>query len=423
MEKRETKDIKISTLYNKVAISAVITLVFLGLLIFYIYPNYQVVSSLKSDLETKISTYENIEKNWISYGDFMSLNKDESLKKMLWQEWSQFFDGNLKNTKKPKYLDFLQEKIIYIDEVNKSNIIKTRDEKLSKVLPSYTEWYSVEWNMTDLAFINYVESLLRTFGLRSTSQIWIQDLVVVEDEKWNKKTDNVKTQIFYIPLKLEVEWRKADIVDFIYFLQNVWVVSDVNKESLTFYKDNVINKTISWQKRLPNYNIYENKIVDIESIELPDYIDTSTIMRVWNGKTLSWFISFLKNWAEKDQVYRATLNLRFYVRWLPTYKIEIFAWEVIKSYKDLTSKVKSLLQKAQNRKWVLLNKNIVEIIWWLRTVDTYLSEMDQKVKKLEQAVKQKTNLNNIYSDTSELKYDLQNLENYIKSLNIDDNLK
>lgn len=420
------KEKKIKQLYEKLAISWLIFIIFLYWISFYIYPQISLINTKKEELVSKIEDYEKLKQNWLTYTEFASISEDEILKKALGDNLKKFFEENLSNTGKLDYTSFLLEKEKYIDEINKSDIIKKRDEKISKVLPSYTEWFAVDWNMTDLAFVNYIESLLRTFGLQTSSKIWIEKIVVVSGEnKENDKTKKISfnNELFYIPLTLELIWRKSDIVEFLYFLQNVWNVENVTKENITFYKDNLITRIILWQKRTIDYNIYENKLVDIENIEFYDYIDNSSSIRVWTQKTTAGFLAFIKNWPEKDVSYKIKLWLRFYVRWLPTYKIELFAEETVSKYKDLSKKVKALLQKSQNRKTLLLNNNIVEIISALKTIDNYLVEMEQRVKKLENSIKQKIDLSNIYKEASSVRYDIQNLEDYVSSLNIGENLK
>lgn len=422
MEKKDL-EIQMSALYNKLIISGLATFILLMWLVVYIYPKISEINLVKEDLQAKITTYEKLKNNWLSYEDFVSSTTDESLKKMLSQDGKEFFENNLTNSKNIEYLAFLKEKEDYINEASKSNLVKKREEKLSKVLPSYTEWFSVEWNMTDLAFVNYVESLLRTFQLKTSSKIWIDDLVLAEEESKNKKNQDISTQLFYIPLKLDLVWRKADIAEFLYFLQNVWIVSNVNDNSIVFHKDSYINRTISWQKRTLDYNIYENKIVDVESIELTSYIDNSSALRTTGQLSLEWFLSFIRTWFEKDDEYWVKVNLKFYVKWLPTYKIELFVENVVKKYKDMSKDVKSKLANAQNRKTILLNNNIVEIVSTLKTIDLYLSEMEQDVKKLEVWVKQKTNLNNLYKDATNINYELWNLEQYITSVKLEENKK
>lgn len=420
MEKSEL-EIEISTLYNKVFVSWLATFILLVWFIAYIYPKFSEISLVKQDLITKIDVYEKLKSNWLSYSDFISQTKDESLKKMLSQDGKTFYENNLTNSKNIDYLGFLQEKEDYINEINKSNLVKKRDEKMSKVLPSYTEWFSVEWNMTDLAFVNYVESLLRTFQLKTSSKIWIDKLVLVQES--DKKNENLSTQLFYIPLKLDLVWRKADIVEFLYFLQNVWSVSNINDNSIVFHKDNLINRTISWQKRTFDYNVYENKLVDVETIEFSKYIDTSSSLRTTNQLSLEWFLNFVRNGFEKNDEYNVIVNLKFYVKWLPTYKIELYVEDVIKKYKDMSKNVKDTLTKSQNRKTLLLNSNIVEIVSTLKTIDLYLTDMEKEIKKIEAWLKKKTDLNNLYKSATTINYELWNLEQYVSSVKLDENKK
>lgn len=414
---------ELSVLKNKLIISVAVTIILFMVLWIYIYPELKSVSAIKNELVGKISEYDTYAQKWITdAGTFDSQVKDPALKKLLVsEEGKTFFATQFKNDTSSSYDSFLTEKQKYIDEVKKSWVVDERNNQISKVLPSYTEWYEVEGNMTDLAFVNYVESLLRTFQLRTTSQIWIENLVPVDETQ-----TNVSTQIFYIPLKLDLVGRKADIVEFLYFLQNVWLVGSIdekNNNSLVFYKDNLVNRTIAGQKRMLNYNIYENKLVDIESVEFNSYVDTSASPRPSSQLSPEWFLTFVKNGSEKNDEYSVIVDLKFYVKWLPTYKIEVFVENVIKKYREMAGQVETILWQAKNRKTMLLNGNIVEIIPTLKSIETYLTQLQPKVNKLQDGVNKKVNLNTVYKEASELNYDLWNLDQYIHSIQIEDNKK
>jgi hypothetical protein len=49
----------------------------------------------------------------------------------------------------------------------------------------------------------------------------------------------------------------------------------------------------------------------------------------------------------------------------------------------MSKNVKDTLTKAQNRKTLLLNSNIVEIVSTLKTIDLYLTDMEKEIKKIE----------------------------------------
>lgn len=198
---------KIQEIYSKLFISWSLTILLFLWFIFFIYPEINIITSKKQEVISKILQYEELKQKWLKYEEFISLIKDESLKNNLSKESKDLFDKTLLNNTSKDYMSFLEEKEKYIDEVNKSNLIKNRDEKLSKVLPSYTEGYSVDWNMTDLSFVNYVESLLRTFQLQTNSKIWIEKVVSI----WDNKDKDINNQLYYIPLELDLTWRKSHI--------------------------------------------------------------------------------------------------------------------------------------------------------------------------------------------------------------------
>lgn len=414
---------ELSILKNKLIISIFITIVLCIVLWVYTYPELKSVSNIKNELLGKISEYDTYAQKWITdITTFDNLVKDPALKKLLVsEEWKTFFTSQFNNDTSSSYDAFLTEKQKHIDDVKKSWVVDERNNQISKVLPSYTEWYEVEGNMTDLAFVNYVESLLRTFQLRTTSQIWIENLVPVDQTE-----TNVSTQIFYIPLKLDLVGRKADIVEFLYFLQNVWLVWSIdekNNNSLVFYKDNLVNRTIAGQRRTINYNIYENKLVDIESVEFNSYVDNSASPRPSSQLSPEWFLTFVKNGSEKNDEYSVIVDLKFYVKGLPTYKIEVFVESVIKKYREMTAQVETILWQAKNRKTMLLNGNIVEIIPTLKSIETYLTQLQPKVNKLQDGINKKVNLNTVYKEASELNYELWNLDQYIHSIQLEDNKK
>lgn len=422
MTKVETKENKrkISYLYNAIVLNSIFLIIFLV----FIYTNISWFKNIwieKENLKTQITNYENTIKSWISYADFKSSlwNISQEQKDIINKMWDDFFSTNLNNQDQNDYKTFLDKKQEYINEINSTDKIKLRDEKISKVLPSYNEWYFVDWNMTDLEFINYVELLLRSFSLKTISPIWITSINLVDDKKDNKNNakNKMESQIFYIPLNLDLEWKKSDILDFLYFVQNVWNVVWVSDENIEFYKDNVINKVIEWQTKTKNYNIYENKLIDIENISFNEYIDTSTSKRNLGEKTPTSFLNFIKNWVEKDDAYKIKINLKFYVKWLPTYRLTNFINEVISNYKDALKNIKSLIVIAQNRKKVLLNNELIQIINQLQSIELYLTDKDQDIKKLEIQTKQNMNIDKLYIEATNLKYDLDSIEKIIKDSN------
>lgn len=413
MEKIENKRL-LKGYYSKIFLNVIFLTIFLIIIFKMIIPWYDEYKIIREDLLNKTKYYENIQKKWLTFLDFSSLITDESTKNIVSKIWVEFFNNNLKNSSKKSYLDFLKEKESKVNELKKSDKIKLRDEKLSKVLPSYQEWISIDGSMTDLEFVNYIESLLRNFRLITSSNIWIEDVVLIENKSStnnNKSKDTLSSQIFYIPLKLELEWAKSDIVEFLYFLQNVWKVNEVKDNDIVFYKDNVINKNLSKQV---NSNLYENKIVDISSIEFKEYIDTSSFIRTSLEKKDSlWFLSFIRNGVEKDQSYKIDISLRFYVKWLPTYKIETYIQKTISLYSGLLNTTTNNLKTIQSKKTGGVSNDMITIISNLRAIQTYLIDLDSNINKLKVWVKEKNNLELLYIDASKTRYDIDNIQSIL----------
>lgn len=410
----DDKEFELKKLKEKLIIHGWVFLILLGVIIFYFLPKFSSISFIRDELSAKITEYDTFMKVGPTYDDFntrIQQEKDESLKKIV-SDNKEFYTTHFINKTEPTYAEFLSEKSSYVDDMKKKNLVDIRTKMISQVLPSYTEWLSVDGNMTDLEFVNYIESLLRTFQLKTTSKVWIDSLVLVEDE--SKDTKNIQTQIFYIPLKLDLIWRKADIMEFLYFVQNVGIVNlDEKNNELSFYKDNILySKVIAWQQRTSQYNIYQNKLMDIESLEMGEYPETSTQTRSTSQLTPQWYLDFIRKWTEKTDEYSITVWLRFYVKWLPTYKIELYVEQVVDKYKFLEKKLESSLTQLNNTN---ANVNLTEKAM-LNSLTIYMDELEARSKKLEQLKKQKDkNYSLLYKEAFDLNYDLLNIEEYMSS--------
>lgn len=406
----ENKEIKQDAIRNKLILSSILCIWLLIWLFVYFVPWFKEVWQIKAQLWTEIQTFEKYEKSWLDYNEYLTLSKNEQIKKIL-QNDKDFFLNNLTNTQSWKYIDFLNEKEKNISKKLKDWVVEEREKSMYKILPSYTDWFAVEWNMTDLSFVNYIESLLRTFWLKTTSKIWIESLVPLD-----KDVKDIWTQIFYIPLKLDIVWRKADVVEFLYFLQNVWSTTLDDDNNLIVYKDKIVNKILIWDKKTPNYNIYENKIVDIENISIPNYIDTSTNIRPTSNWDINSFLNYIINWTEKNNEFRVSLSLKFYVRWLPTYKIELGIESTIKKYNEIAAEVKEVLSKLNNWDDIKITWSKQDVIATFKWLDKYLKDLEQSIKKLESWLRQKLEITKLYKDAYNLNYELTNLKQYVSSI-------
>ncbi len=406
---------KKSLLINALVMNWFILIIFLIFIFVYVKPWFSEVSINKETLLSDVSTYENIKKNWVDYQTLKTLvpETDKDLKNIIENMWWDFFKSSLTNNTAWDYLTFLDKKEDYVNDLKKEDFLKNRDNKVSEALPFYTDWEEMEWSITELWFLNYVESLLRTFSLKTGSQIWIWNLIPVDDTaKINKEW--LSSQIFYTDLQLNIEWKRSDILDFLYFAQNVWnigIETKDDKQDIVFYKDNVLNKNFSWVRK---NNIYENRIMDIVNISMPDYIDASTNLRTQWQKTVEWFISFIKNSPESSDAYSINVTLRFYLRWLPTYKIQIFVQSVLDEYDRLSKEVKQTLWTAQNKSLAKTNTQLLSVSNSLKSLDTYITNSANKVKEMRMQFVKKQNLDSIYYQASDLKYELDSISTMLE---------
>ncbi len=420
MEIKDNK-IKINTLQNSLVLNWVIFVVIIMIYFLYISWKWDMYNQNKETLTQTIQKYETIEKSWLDYETIKTvLTNEKDAMLVLNKMWKEFYDKNLSNKNSPDYLTFLNKKQLEIDKLKLNPDIIARSQKIEKVLPSYAKWVVADWNMSDLQFVNYVETLLKSFNLETKSKIWISDVVSVDEESvWSnkkaKKIDNTSSQIFYIPLSLELEWKKSDIVDFLYFVQNVGVISSINENKINFYSDNVLAwKSIKWQYwTMGTYNIYENKIVDISDFSASKYIETSSTKRDASQSTTRSFIELIRGTDQSNEAYKVTLWLKFYVKWLPLYTLDNFIQNVLKKYKEVLALSKSTLNNAQAKKAKLLDNNQIDVYSTLKSIDTYLQEHASKSKELEQWIKQKTNLDNLYLKATQFNYDLINIQNVL----------
>ncbi|MDP2396333.1 MAG: hypothetical protein Q8S84_07915 [bacterium] len=86
---------------------------------------------------------------------------------------NDFYTTNLVNTKESNYTKFLEKKVIDLNNSDNQKLVEEKINKISKVLPPYTD-NSFEFSpftLTDYKFVNYVESIIESFNLNSSSSI------------------------------------------------------------------------------------------------------------------------------------------------------------------------------------------------------------------------------------------------------------
>ncbi len=317
----------------------------------YIIPWFNKVEWLKQQAKVVYDDYKTIQKEGQSFNDFKAIistsasnSSNTYTKKILEDIDEDFYNLHLKNTEYKSYKDFISN---ITDKYSDTTEFDNKLKKLWNILPSYSDQISDFWDdfLTDFKFINYIESLTNTFNINFRNSIGIKEVNLVDGYSTSTNDSSLETNIYYIPLELDLRWRKESILDFIYFIQRVGQINEYeNKEEGTFditfvqWVDNNFKnlavKYISWQESDQAYDLFNNQITDIEFIEIPKYPDSSYEM----NNNYSDMIGFIKN-TQWNEIIDIKIGLRFYVKGLPIYKIE----ENILKFIDQHSKLKGLL--------------------------------------------------------------------------------
>gem|GEM_PF-2319420 len=321
------------------------------------------------------------------------------------------YENNLKNTTNKSYSEFLLERKEYIFEKKENENFRKMEKKINTILPSYTDTSRTEGTLSDYKFTNFIETLLFTFNLETQDSIGVGTISTISEEDTNLLTS--KSSIFYIPLHLKLIGKKADILDFIHYIENVGSIS-IEKKELIVYSDNSIKKVIEGEKYFRGYNIYENQITDIESITMPQYIDTSA--EPTNGESL---INFVKKSQGRDK-FTIEINMRFYVSGIPDYKVEKFISEVIKTHSTLKKDIQSTSAKIKKRNQKATSS---DVLFSISTIDSLLHiviSMEEEVKSLKnEFFKNKSKIEEVYKKSYEIDNKLSKIQ---KALNESKNI-
>lgn len=382
---------------NSIVISLLFYLILVVWLILFFLLN--TLSDIKEIWDKKIKTENifkdtiNIEKNWLNYQEFKSMTNNNTLKGK-WKEIlnsisKDFYDENFKNTTGKWFDYFIKSKINDLNSEKNSNLIKENEKQIISILPTYSEWNINIWNknLSNFEFINYIESIIESFNLNADWSYGIWKVIMLKDyDIWNSKSESLDSNIYYIPISMNVSWTKSDILDFLYFIENVWTIKVDNNKILinndsTQLDNDWFKKILAWDKYSENYNIFEHQIIDISNIKMPEYIDSSYSSR-WDEK----LVDFIKGnqWNEK---YDIKVNLRFYIKWQAKYIVLNFINWVLNNYKAVNSKINTTISKWKI-KWIeLLN---------LKKDQNLLKNLNIKIIALNKALRSGKNLENTY---------------------------
>lgn len=397
-QKREKNSIIIHFVFYFVLTIWIITYGFISLL-----PKVTSIEKMKLETKDLYNNLTKIEKTWLTFQEFKDFNNtwtnSKVIEEILKSMTEDFYNKNLVNKTYASYKEFLENKSTNVNSIENKKLIEEKTQKISKILPLYSD-SSIDFSensLTDYKFVNYVESIIETFNLNTTNPIGISKVDLLEDFTLTEaKGDSLDSNIYYVPLTLGLKWTKSWILDFLYFIENVGNINieenNINiNNNYWFLSKNWVKKVLEWDKQNPSYNIFEHQIIDIEKISMSDYIDSTYV-----SKGDSNFRDFIVK-TQWNEEYEINVNLLFYVKWLPTYKIEEFISNILDKHKDSMSLINISL-KDTKIDWVvrinLLKDNDVlnqlnnEIITMRKSLATNsdLEELYKRVIKIDEII-------------------------------------
>ena len=332
----------------------------------FIFFNLKTLPQIKEISEKKVITKElhadivRVEKGWLEFNEFKKMigNTNKLVSIVVSNMSEEFYTSKLENDGNWNYKDFLENLTKDINGPENKAIIEAKREEIINVLPFYFEDSLELWEnvLSDYKFINYIELLIESFNFESNSPIGISNVALldefaVKNDAWN----TLESNIFYIPLSLTLNWTKAGVIDFLYFIENVWniKIESLDKDGDGVLEDEVIlsgnsafltkkwiPKILEWDKYNFNYNIFEHQITDIQKISMTDYMDSSYLTR-WDQDFKSFIVD--TQWTEE---YSINIELMFYVKGQAIYIIEENILSILDNYLKVKAEITNTLKNT-----------------------------------------------------------------------------
>ena len=376
----------------------------LGLIIYSFSVLYPKIIDIENKKEITKNTFEELDiitKKWINYWEFNTLKSVWSLnsyqKELLNSIDANFYNENLKNNTDKSYATFLEERLWELNNPIEKEKLKKKENQIINLLPPYSESdVNGEDNLlSDFKFINYIENLFATFWLEYDSEIWISEINLVEEFSETWKKSSLDTDIYYIPLNLSLEWTKYNMINFLYFIEYVWNIK-IEENELNIHNQNNDNFLYRRVKILlkndqpsasnysnnyiENYNIFENQLIDIESIEFGEYLDGAEKPIIQDTQSIA---SRVKETQANEKI-SLDISLRFYIKWVQNIKII----DHLKLYITYFNTTKSLIAKQMwNKNLNTSEKNVI------KAMQADINEMSQTLKTINLSISRQENLN------------------------------
>lgn len=301
-------------------------IVMMGVALNYVYPHMSTIAERQNTAQIESENIAQLEKKWFKYEEISNLKFLAWSKNTLSQLIDKkFYDAHFTNKTGESYIKFLENKKEFLNNPEFLDKINEKEDQLIQILPSYVHTWGAEKKgfISDFQFVNYIESLISAFQLKYTGVIWVGSLEKLENYSLGEKNKNIfDTNIFKIPVRFSVEGYKKEILDFMYYTQNIWVISletnqETNEKELQVLEDREGKFRTSRLRAILWWgNIYEQQLFDITKIYMPEYIDGS-----FNPRWSQSFVDFIKS-DQWNKAFKMDIELNFYVKGIPKSKIE-----------------------------------------------------------------------------------------------------
>lgn len=142
---------------------------------------------------------------------------------------------------------------------------------------------------------------------------------------------------------------KKDFLEFLYYATNVWNIEIKNWE-IVIHKDNEIKGIITWDEKTKDYNIYENQIMEIVSIKMENYIDSLSNKNDKDAKDID-LVKLIKDTKQWEETIEAQVEINFYMRWIPSYKIRELINSMKWNSKNLSTNINKIKKEVEKWEW------------------------------------------------------------------------
>ncbi len=404
--KRQQNSMIINVVFN-----TALLVIFLWILGLYIYPGVTEISEKKQNVQSLSNDIERVKISWVSFEEFSVLRNtkkneisDLFIQKLLEKVDKPFYTENIKNTSSGSFVSYLESRQTELQQ--QSDVLNERSEDVNTILPSYGAYVSDDNVVTDFLFTSYLERLFTTFNLQYDGKIGIWELkpIGLEDSAQSSAQQELNASIYSTQVKLDIVWRKRDIINFIHYFENVGAI-EILDDDLKVYSDNAItqlgkNTVLSGDNRTNSYNIYLHQLGDIDYIRMKSYLDSSLNIRDIESQD---FLSFIKQnqWTQR---YEFEVGLNFYFKGLPKYKAREFITEFIKAHQLMKKTVKQQISQVSKKSSPSTQDG--QYLGQLKSIDTWLISSTKQVQQLSKELKDANKIDVVYRQVIDLSENL-----------------